>query len=226
MVTLEDWNGAAEVDLDQGRRVAIYGSDAFWPAEPVQILSVGDQRGFRVLTVAYWPLAYNPTTGILRQWGDAKLTISFDRDARGAAPYDAARVHAWDMLSPEIVNAADGNELYDASAFATEARVTTDDASPMATNDYVIITTNAIRSSSAQLAAFVQRKQVAGHTVKVVTEGTSATSTTYVAGATADARANNIRAWLKARYLSEGIEYVLLIGNPHPTTFDAQPVSP
>lgn len=218
---LEDWNGAAEVDLDQGRRVAIYGSDAFWPAEPVQILSVGDQRGFRVLTVAYWPLAYNPTTGILRQWGDAKLTISFDRDARGAAPYDAARVHAWDMLSPEIVNAADGNELYDASAFATEARVTTDDASPMATNDYVIITTNAIRSSSAQLAAFVQRKQVAGHTVKVVTEGTSATSTTYVAGATADARANNIRAWLKARYLSEGIEYVLLIGNPHPTTFDA-----
>ncbi|MFO7698143.1 MAG: C25 family cysteine peptidase [Anaerolineae bacterium] len=218
---LEDWNGAAEADLDQGRLIDIYASDAFWPAEPVQILSVGDQRGFRVLTVAYWPLAYNPIQGMLRQWGDATLTVSYDKRAQGAAPRDAASAQTWDMLGPEIANAGDRQVLYDVSALAVESGIVLDDASPMATNDYVVITTNAIRNNSAQLAAFVECKELAGHTVKVVTEGTSATSTTYIAGTTADARANNIRAWLKSRYLSESILYVLLIGNPHPTTFDA-----
>ncbi|MHB1319457.1 MAG: C25 family cysteine peptidase, partial [Anaerolineae bacterium] len=217
----EDWNGASEADLDQGRRTSIYTSDGLWPAEPVQILSIGDQRGFRVLTVAYWPLAYNPGQGTLRQWGDATLTVTFERSARGMAPYDAASAESWDMLSPEVVNAGDRPALYDSVRSLAETGALPDGTTAAALNDYVIVTTTAIRSSSTQLAAFVQRKGRAGHTVKVVTEGPSATSSTYLAGATADARANNIRAWLKDRYLSESIQHVLLIGNPHPTTFDA-----
>jgi hypothetical protein len=217
----EYWNGAAEQELDGGRLVSIYATDAYWPAQPVQILSVGDQRGYRVLTVAYWPLAYNPMSGSLRQWGDGTLTISFDRNALSAATPDVAGNQAWSMLAPELLNGNDRTSMYGAEPFVGKLGDSPDALTPDAINDYVIVTTVAIRNTSTQLAAFAQCKQLAGHTVKIVTEGSSATATTYVSGTTADARANNIRAWLKARYATEGIQYVLLIGNPHPDTYDA-----
>ena len=36
-----------------------------------------------------------------------------------------------------------------------------------------------------------------------------------------DERADNIRSWLQAHYIPDGIEYVLLIGDPDPCTFTA-----
>ena len=80
---------------------------------------------------------------------------------------------------------------------------------------YTIITTNTIELASTKLAAFVTHKiDDQGFSVEVITEDE------YTSGATCDERANNIRAWLVSNYLSNGIEYVLLIGDPHPTTWD------
>jgi len=77
------------------------------------------------------------------------------------------------------------------------------------TATYVIITTSDIQSGSAELASFVQLKQAEGYTVAVETESAWG-------GGTGDAAAENIRRWLKNNYVSLGIQYVLLIGDPDP----------
>ncbi len=87
--------------------------------------------------------------------------------------------------------------------------------------DYVIITTNTIVSNSTKLASFIAAKQAAGFTVNTVTEAPAAGDSRYVQGNSCDERADNIRSWLQAHYIPDGIEYVLLIGDPDPCTFTA-----
>ena len=77
---------------------------------------------------------------------------------------------------------------------------------------YVIITTNDIVANSEKLANFVHMKEFCGHTVRVVTE----TDYDGLVGQPPNGRAERIREWLKANYLTLGIEYVLLIGDPDP----------
>ncbi|MDD4447059.1 MAG: C25 family cysteine peptidase, partial [Methanothrix sp.] len=83
---------------------------------------------------------------------------------------------------------------------------------PSATGSYVIITTNAIRSGSTKLNPFIVHKQSLGYTVSVVTE----TDFGVLTGQSPNNRAEKIRQWLKNNYVSLGIKYVLLIGNPKP----------
>jgi hypothetical protein len=78
--------------------------------------------------------------------------------------------------------------------------------------DYVIITTNAIEANSTKLASFITHKQSLGHTVLVVTEDDFGSLT----GQAPNHKAEKIRQWLKNNYVSKGIKYVLLIGDPHP----------
>ncbi len=79
--------------------------------------------------------------------------------------------------------------------------------------NYVIITTAAIQAGSTNLAAFVANQQARGYTVAVETEGSWG-------GGVGNSAADNIRNWLTANYVSMGIQYVLLVGNPDPTAGD------
>jgi hypothetical protein len=215
-----EWGGHEPEALRDGRLLAIYEQDAYWPAHPIAILSVGSQRNWRVLELAYWPLAYNPAQGTLRQITGGALRVTYQRSGAPGLALDAASGAAWDALAPSLLNPTD-HSLYVDHARSAGYSLDAEGVATSATNDYVIITTAAIAANSAQLAAFVQSKQQAGHGVKVVTEGASATSTTYVSGGTVDARADNIRNWLASRYASEGIQYVLLIGKPSTDSFDS-----
>jgi hypothetical protein len=83
------------------------------------------------------------------------------------------------------------------------------------TYDYVIITTNYIVDNSEYLDFFIKMKENDGHTVKIVTESDFGGLT----GQYPNDRADKIRQWLKDNYVSLGIQYVLLIGNPDPDSF-------
>ncbi|MGB9006080.1 MAG: C25 family cysteine peptidase [Candidatus Aminicenantales bacterium] len=102
--------------------------------------------------------------------------------------------------------------------------------------DYAIITTDAIFANTAELDDFCFHKQSLGHSVTVVTEHGTHTVTgspgSYsfvdaaggyedVAGDPPNGRSQRIRKWLQDNYLSLGIEYVLLIGNPDPDNIEA-----
>ena len=76
---------------------------------------------------------------------------------------------------------------------------------------YVIITTSAIIDASDELANFVAHKKSRGFNVKVITEKD-------FGGGVSDTAADNIRRWLQKHYLTENIQYVLLVGDPHPET--------
>jgi len=83
------------------------------------------------------------------------------------------------------------------------------------TYDYVIITTNDIVDNSEYLDFFIKMKENEGHTVKIVTESDFGGLT----GQYPNDRADKIRKWLQDNYVSLGIDYVLLIGDPDPDNF-------
>jgi hypothetical protein len=77
--------------------------------------------------------------------------------------------------------------------------------------EYVIITTNDIVANSDKLENFINLKELS-HDVLVVTED----DFDGLTGQAPNGRAEKIRQWLKDNYLTLGIEYVLLIGDPDP----------
>ena len=84
-------------------------------------------------------------------------------------------------------------------------------APPANWSGYAIITTNAIISGSSSLSNFITHLQNKGFTVTTVTE-------TQYGTVTGQQRAINIRNWLAANYISSEIQYVLLIGDPNPSS--------
>ncbi len=85
---------------------------------------------------------------------------------------------------------------------------------------YVIVTTKAIVAISEKLDAFVASKQGRGFVVRVATEED------WGGGASGAARAHNIRKWLQKqwRYPATRPTYVLLIGDPRPTSKNGVPM--
>lgn len=210
------WGDLSPEQVANGRSVRVYEQDGYWPEQPVRLASVGAYRQWLYAELAYFPVQYNAMQGALRKCEGGQATVHFARQSLTLAPSVAAvEERFWSHLASEVVNPGDRD------AFYPQAGVQPNDLAAGAYNNYVIITTEAIRSGSSQLAAFALAKERQGFAVKIVTEGAVADDTHYLSGASADARADNIRNWLASRYLAEGIEYVLLVGNPHPTTFSA-----
>jgi hypothetical protein len=205
---LFDWAQKDQSLIVAGRDTSVYNKDEFFPKQPVEVVSVGQFRQLKFASLRIWTSAYNPVQKRLRILTGATAEVSVD-----PAPGSARRanpVHASDFvpnLFSNTLNADDYDKFYTPQAPA---------AGPTA--DYVIITTSTIRDTSAKLAAFIVCKENCSHTVKVVTEAPSADDTHYASGSSADQRADNIRDWLQS-HLSDGIEYVLLIGDPDPTSF-------
>ncbi len=205
-----DWAGKNRSLIVVGRDTSVYNKDEFFPKQPVEIVSVGQFRQLKFARLRVWTQAYNPVQKKLRVLAGATAEISVAPATSSASR--ANPVQASDFvpnLFSNTLNAADYDNFYSPPAPA---------AGP--TTDYVIITTNTIRDTSTKLDAFIVCKENCGHTVKVVTEAASADDTHYVSGSNADQRADNIRDWLQSNYPTDGIEYVLLIGDPHPETFD------
>lgn len=210
------WGDKDPSVIRDGRDTRVYGQRAFIPDVPVRVVSCGAYRQWRVVTVTYSPFSYSPADRRLRRLEGGRAELRFRASPAPGPKALPQREKFWKRLQPALAN-PDAAALYypeDASAGEPAA------APAQAYSDYVIITTSAIVAGSSQLTSFVQAKQAAGHTVRVVVEGSVSDATHYLSGGSADARANAIRAWLASRYLTEGIDYVLLIGNPDPVAYD------
>jgi hypothetical protein len=195
--------------IANGRDVAAYAADKSQPAALVGRVHAGRLREWRMVEVECFLYRYNPAAKRLSRLRSAQVVISFRRLAQVQSipvqpPRLAERVRG--RVREGTVNFSEMEALY-APPVATEG-----DPAPQLPR-YVIITRSTIQSGSTQLANFVALKQAQGFTVSVVTEGTWG-------GGTGNTAAENIRAWLAANYLSMGIEYVLLIGNPNPSSGD------
>lgn len=180
-----------------GRNALVYGRNDFYPREHVRVVRVGNLRSWNVAELEFWPYAYNPATGKLRvvNAGD----IALDYATRPAKPTTADPLAVG--MSGFVENGAQAASWY--------ATASSNPPSP----GYAIITTGAIASASTALAEFAGFQTARGFSVRIAAENDWG-------GGVGDTAAERIRAWLRNNYLSLGIQYVLLIGNPNPTSGD------
>ncbi len=199
---IEDWGTGARI-LSDGKNQDVYDRDAFFPAEFVELLPYSQMRTWKFVRVNFHPFQYNPLTGELRLIRRARIVVRYELSAGTAVPVSPEDTVMEPLVSTLVQNYASGRSAYTASGQVRTAGQT---------SDYVIITSNATVSGSAALSGFIAHKQARGHSVRVVTESDFSS----LAGQAPNHRAEKIRQWLKNNYLSMGIEYVLLIGDPTP----------
>jgi len=187
-----------------GGKVNIYSNSEYYPEEAIEYLGFSQMRKWKFINVKYTPFQYNPGTKDLRFIPEVEIKIIYDRAARSSVPETELEDKAMEERAKELFeNYQQGKEWY-------KPLKTT--PAPSATYDYVIITTNAIESSSAKLSDFVTYLSGKGYSPLVITEDEYGGLT----GQSPNGTAEKIRQWLINNYSSYGIVYVLLIGDPDP----------
>ena len=199
---LLDW-GREKAEVVQGKNQRIYGGDGFYPPAPAKVLPCSQLRKWKYARVWFFPFQFNPATGQLRIIRELRVQISFRLSSR--APSAAALSDTvFDHLAPKLFH----NYAQERGTYAA----TRETELPGAIRDFVIITSQATVSGSANLSAYVAHKEAFGHSVLVVTEADFGS----LSGQPPNQRAEKIRQWLIQNYLSSGVVYVLLVGNPSP----------
>ncbi|MFM8320859.1 MAG: pre-peptidase C-terminal domain-containing protein [Chloroflexota bacterium] len=191
-------------EIAAGRYTPVYQSDALFPASPLVASRVDQLRKWRFISLVISPLQYRPAAGRLQLAQQLRVTVSYER----AAPDDPLQQQL--ALSDRVMDERAAGLFYNYDQAQAWYPPTPRPAGLAAVSDYVILTTNQIQAASSQLSAFVAHKQTQGHSVLVATESL------YGGPFTPAVRARSIREWLAANYLSRGIEYVLIIGDPTP----------
>ncbi len=187
-------------NIVNGRDADIYESDALFPLEPIRRMDVQVMRQWKMVQILYAPYAYNPVERQVFRLSGSAIEVTFERTPLKSSSVGADLSSA-DRVRDMTVNFAEVGGEYGGYVVSADS------------GRYVIITTSAIVAASSNLMDFVASKEAWGFTVQVVTEGTWG-------GGTGDTAAENLRSWLKANYIGLNIKYVLLVGNPHPSTGD------
>ncbi len=203
--------------LVDGRDTLFYAIDAQYPEAPVKLINTGRMRQYRLVQVGVALFKWNPIRNRLQRLIRGEIKVSFDR----LALRQASGIQANALQNPVGRDtmrqiAANFTSQIDAYSQVTDTSISGADTElPLAgeAGTYVIVTTDAIQSTSTSLDDFAAHKIGQGFTVQVVTESDWG-------GGTGDAAAENIRAWLQANYIAESISHVLLIGDPDSTTGD------
>lgn len=190
-----------------GKNTLVYENNADYPANCVSILPASQLRKWKFVPVEFMPFQYNPVTKKLTLFKYVKIRISYSQTLSTNAEMSALQADTvMDFQAPEIF----ANYLQ-MKGYYTGAETRVSWPGPTAVG-YIIITSNAIKANSAKLNAFIAHKQSFGYNVLVITENDFGSLT----GQFPNQKAEKIRQWLKNNYVSKGIKYVLLIGNPLP----------
>ena len=190
-------------DIFDGRNRNVYEANAFFPKEILKLLSISQMRKWKFIKVDFSPFRYNPVTGELVFLKQITAKVGYTRT--GEKPNQSIMNDSVmdDVARKVFMNYDEAKNWY--------ASITTSEIKS-STYNYVIITTSAIQTNSIKLSDFITHKINRGFSVLVVTE----TDFGSLTGQSPNHRAEKIREWLKTNYISMGIEYVLLIGDPSP----------
>ena len=182
----------------KGRNAYVYDKNAFFPGNAIELLPTVTKRE-------------------LASQNGQKRTYRLARYIRLAY-----RPLAYNPVTRQlkVTQTASVTVTYDvAAASVAPMSMTAPSAVAAGTSaDYVIITSKAVVSGSSMLQSFVKMKQAAGHTVRIVTEDDYGSLT----GQAPNGVSEKIRQWLIDNYLTLGVDYVLLVGDPTP----ADPLKP
>lgn len=181
--------------------VAIYSENNFFPGSYLGNTNTGQLRDYKLIKVAFYPYQYNPVSKKLKFLSKGQLLINY-KSIPGYTTNSAYKIpfrtHA--LLIQMVVNYSEMSDEYRNYPVSERGK-----------SKYVIITTTSIKSNSNKLGDFISSKRNRGFDVELVTDW---------GGGTGNVGAENIRKWLLDNYQSKNIEYVLLIGNPDPSSGD------
>jgi len=184
-----------------GKDLAVYAKNAFYPDTYVTLLANSQMRKWHFTRIDYIPFQYNAVTKQVRMVTAVKVRIGYNLGAETNDPIDYDGV--MDSEASRLLdNYEQAKQWYPAPLSLPKEL----------TSNYVVITTNAIRSKSSKLNDFIKEKQQHGLTTRIVTE----TDYGNLSAPPPNRTAQKIRQWLQANYVSRRIQYVLLIGNPDP----------
>jgi hypothetical protein len=207
------WDGSKVIEvwpegepIQNGRNTNIYGKDDLFPQNLVKNITSGQLRQWRLLEVPVALYEYNPVQKLLYRLTEAELSVEFSTQSVRAS----SSMNFSDRIGESDVRRLAVNFDSVSASYRTGGPL---EAETAQNGRYVIITTTNIVNHSSQLANFISSKEDQGFGVLVVTEGTWG-------GGIGDTAADNIRGWLVANAASLNIEYVLLMGNPNPTSGD------
>ena len=196
---------AASDQIVDGKNSLVYSCDEYYDTETCTLLATQQMGRWKLAEILCSPFAYNPVSQDLYVTETVSFSLTYqDGDSLSA---DLASLTTSDACASEIV------ANYDQACAWYLSEMASGDPAANDTDGYVIVTTSDIQSGSTQLDDFVSHKQNLGYDVQVVTEATWG-------GGTGDTAAENIRSWLQSNYVALGIDYVLLVGDPDPTSGD------
>ena len=75
--TVISWGNKDKSLIVDGKDTSIYGSDAYFPSAPLQIVSVGKFRQFKLVELRVWLAAYNPVQKKVRCLKTHRLHLQF-----------------------------------------------------------------------------------------------------------------------------------------------------
>ncbi len=201
-------NGKLYYSISPAQETKYYNHNDYWPLSPIQSVKVSKLRSATILDFDYYPYQFNPVNHSTLYRKHAKLEIKWKNTSQRYLkdPLTLSFLNDWQGLlqNYDDIYPYYKNILKDESQnikFATNSV----DSLPT----YLIITANNTVGNSTVLSDFVSYKEHLGFRVKIITENDYGT-------ATGKQRAINIRNWLKNHYVTDKIEYVLLIGDPDP----------
>ena len=67
------------------RDLAVFGVDRFYPGESVRMIDLGFMRSQRIVRLEFYPVQFNPVTGVLRVNDRLEVTVRFDQGTNRAA---------------------------------------------------------------------------------------------------------------------------------------------
>lgn len=221
---------------------AIYNSNFSFPSDFAEVVSEGYYMGEnKVVTVAVYPMKYVPSHKRMRLNSSFTVTLYYDRPSGGNPPGNmlvrksqSLRQQAWDELKTRVVNPnqVEGFAIQTSNPMRfPDPENQIDSAAVYGGNldmidrscEYMIVTTDSLRSSFRRIAALKRQK---GYTVQVKTIESIISDTLVQYG---DERfkedgtatyindyAGKLRAYLRYYHTFHGTQYVLLGGRSVP----------
>ena len=227
-----------------GKNTLVYQSNSYFPGNNAQVNYSGQLRKWKIASVIFSPIRYNPVTGKMTIVTRMALKVCFNRIpgylAQPAVLKNLKDNAFEDKLQGRLINYQKAKNWYLKPLLKPAPQPA---AAAIPDPDYAIFATEDIfhaTTGCASLDDFCFHKENLGFEVIVVTEhqarsvdGNRVSGYSFntiagldgyedVSGAPAPGqRPDKIRKWLQDNYTALGIKYVLLLGNPDPDNHDA-----
>jgi len=169
---------------------SIYSSDAFWPAGRVQNIRTGNKSGYTIVSFLVYPYTYNPVSRELKFVPALDITVTWSQGAASSVSSSQAET-AGKQLRGWVDNPEDIQHCSPLSAGYNGV-------------DYLVITSSDYLGSFTPFVAFKNSNGIVTELVDIadVLSSTSGYDD-----------AEKLRNYIKQRFSTDGVKYVLLAGD-------------